>query len=63
MSKKYEKVKNYYDKGLWNENRVHNAVGKWITSEEIRADHRESIHRRCGCLMRQTDNYELYFWK
>lgn len=34
MSKKYEKVKNYYDKGLWNENRVHNAVGKWITPEE-----------------------------
>lgn len=34
MSKNYEKVKNYYDEGLWNENRVHNAVGKWITSEE-----------------------------
>lgn len=34
MSKNYEKVKNYYDKGLWNENRVHNAVGKWITPEE-----------------------------
>ena len=34
MSKNYEKVKNYYDKGLWNENRVHNAVGKWITLKE-----------------------------
>lgn len=34
MSKNYEKVKNYYDKGLWNENRVHNAVGKWITAKE-----------------------------
>ena len=26
MSKNYEKVKNYYDKGLWNENRVYHAV-------------------------------------
>ena len=34
MSKNYEKVKNYYDKGLWNENRVYHAVGKWITPEE-----------------------------
>lgn len=34
MSKNYEKVKNYYDKGLWNKNRVHNAVGKWITLKE-----------------------------
>ena len=34
MSKNYEKVKNYYDKGLWNENRVDNAEGKWITPEE-----------------------------
>ena len=23
-----------YDKGLWNENRVYHAVGKWITPEE-----------------------------
>ena len=30
----FEKVKNYYDKGLWDKNRVHNAVGKWITAEE-----------------------------
>ena len=34
MSKNYEKVKNYYDKGLWTEKRVHNAVGKWITLKE-----------------------------
>lgn len=34
MSKNYEKVKNYYDKGLWNENRVYHAVDKWITPEE-----------------------------
>lgn len=34
MSKNFEKVKNYYDKGLWNKTRVYNAVGKWITAEE-----------------------------
>lgn len=34
MSKNYEKVKNYYNKGLWKENRVYNAVGKWITAKE-----------------------------
>ena len=33
-SKNFEKVKNYYDNGLWNETRVHNAVGRWITAEE-----------------------------
>ena len=42
MSKNYEKVKNYYDKGLWNENRVHNAVGKWITPEEEISDKLDS---------------------
>ena len=35
MSKKYELVKNYYDKGLWSKTRVRNAVIKgWITAEE-----------------------------
>lgn len=34
MSKKYELVKGYYENGLWNKQRVHNAVGKWITAEE-----------------------------
>ena len=34
MSKNYEKVKRYYEKGLWSKTRVHNAVGKWITEEE-----------------------------
>lgn len=35
MSPKFEKVKNYYEQGLWNKTRVHNAVDKgWITSEE-----------------------------
>ena len=33
-SPKYEKVKGYYDRGLWNEKMVRNAVGKWITAEE-----------------------------
>ena len=36
MSKNYNKVKNYFDKGLWNIERVRNAVIKeWITSEEF----------------------------
>lgn len=33
-SPKFELVKSYYDKGLWTEERVRNAVGKWITAEE-----------------------------
>lgn len=36
MSKKYNKVKNYYDKGLWNKKMVYNAVGRWITAEEYK---------------------------
>lgn len=35
MSKKYEKVKRYYDNGLWSKSRVADAVTKgWITAEE-----------------------------
>lgn len=35
MSKKFEKVKRYYDSGLWNKQMVGNAVIKeWITTEE-----------------------------
>lgn len=35
MSKKYEKVKKYFDDGLWSINRVADAVVKgWITVEE-----------------------------
>ena len=35
MSNKFNKVKTYYDKGLWDKNRVVNAVIKgWITEEE-----------------------------
>lgn len=36
MSSKFEKVKGYFDKGLWNIERVKNAVVKgWITAEEF----------------------------
>ena len=35
MSSKFEKVKRYYDSGLWNKTMVRNAVVKgWITAEE-----------------------------
>lgn len=35
-SKNYQKVKNYYDRGLWDIDRVYNAVGKWITEAEYK---------------------------
>lgn len=34
MSKMYEKIKKYYDTGLWNEDRVRNMVIKGIITEE-----------------------------
>lgn len=35
MSKKFAKVKKYYDEGLWSKRQVHDAVVKgWITAEE-----------------------------
>ncbi len=35
-SEKYYKVKKYFDRGLWNESRVADAVKKgWITAEEF----------------------------
>lgn len=34
MSPKFDLVKSYYDRGLWDESRVRKAVGKWITQEE-----------------------------
>lgn len=36
MSKNYEMIKGYYDKGLWSKQRVYNVVGKktGITAEE-----------------------------
>lgn len=33
-SKNFEKIKMYYDKGLWTAEMVHNAVPKLITEEE-----------------------------
>lgn len=36
MSKHYELVKNFYDRGLWSIDRVRNAVGKWITKAEYK---------------------------
>lgn len=35
-SKNYNKVKNYYDRGLWGIDKVYNAVGKWITEDEYK---------------------------
>ena len=36
MSPKFNKVKRYYDQGLWNITMVRNAVVKrWITAEEF----------------------------
>ena len=35
MSSKFEKVKGYYDAGLWDMRRVHDAVAHgWITTSE-----------------------------
>lgn len=34
MSKNFELVKGYYDKGLWSKQRVYSAVNKWITPAE-----------------------------
>ncbi len=33
-SKNFSKVKQYYDRKLWNLGKVAAAVGKWITAEE-----------------------------
>lgn len=36
MSKKYEKVKKYYDKGFWGISKVRDAVAQgWITADEF----------------------------
>lgn len=34
MSKMYEKIKAYYDSGLWNKTRVYNMVDKGVITEE-----------------------------
>ena len=33
-SKYFERVKKHYEKHLWSKERVHEAVGKWITEAE-----------------------------
>ncbi len=33
-SKKFDIVKDYYERGLWSAERVKKAVGHWITAEE-----------------------------
>ena len=35
-SRQFQKVKNYYDRGLWDIDRVYSAVGKWITEAEYK---------------------------
>lgn len=35
-SPNYEKVKKYYDTGLWSKAWVWDAVGKWITADEYK---------------------------
>lgn len=32
---KFEKVKEFYEAGLWSKMMVWNAVGRWITDEEF----------------------------
>lgn len=34
MSRMYEKIKSYYDTGLWSERRVYNMVDKGIITED-----------------------------
>lgn len=34
MNTKFELVRNYFQRGLWDATRVQNAVGRWITAEE-----------------------------
>ena len=36
MSKNFEKVKTYYERGMWSIDRVKAAVGKWITEAEYK---------------------------
>ena len=44
MSKKFEKVKRYYDEGLWSKRQVHDAVDKgWITPEEYALINRRAL--------------------
>ncbi len=33
-SKNFNKVKKWYDEGMWTKSMVHDAIGRWITEEE-----------------------------
>lgn len=33
-SRKFQAVKDYYEQGLWSEDMVKNAAGRWITQAE-----------------------------
>ncbi len=35
-SKNFDKVKSYYSSDLWDKERVHKAVGRWITAAEYK---------------------------
>lgn len=36
MSKNFNKVRAYYECGVWSITKVHNVVGTWITKEEYK---------------------------
>lgn len=36
MSKNFNKVKKYYEKGYWTKKMVRNAVNRWITVDEYK---------------------------
>lgn len=40
-SANFEKVKTYYDRGMWPSKRVLTAIGKWITEAEAKEILRE----------------------
>ena len=44
MSKMYEKVKKYYDTGLWSEERVRNMVIKGIITEK---EYKDIVGKEC----------------
>ena len=55
MSKMYEKVKSYYDTGLWSEERVRNMVVKGVITEEeyasiVGKEYEEQILLFCSIL-------------
>lgn len=46
MSDKFQLVKDYYDKGLWDVEKVYNAVGRWITEDEYQEITGEYYYRK-----------------